>query len=67
MLIAICDDEQFFLDYFEKTIKGYYNDKGVECEVIKYNNGFDFMNLISKKINVGVVVLDARVWLRPEE
>ena len=24
MLIAICDDEQFFLDYFEKTIKDYY-------------------------------------------
>lgn len=59
MLIAICDDEQFFLDYFEKTIKEYYNDKGVECKVIKYHNGFDLVSdLQSKKINVGVVVLD---------
>ena len=59
MLIAICDDEQFFLDYFEETIKEYYNDKGVECKVIKYHNGFDLMNdLQSERINAGVVVLD---------
>ena len=37
MLIAICDDEQFFLDYFEKTIKDYYYyDRGMTCQIIKY-------------------------------
>ena len=44
MLIAICDDEQFFLDYFEKTIKDYYYyDRGMTCQIIKYLNGHDLM------------------------
>lgn len=60
MLIAICDDEQFFLDYFEKTIKDYYYyDRGMTCQIIKYLNGHDLMTDIeTQKYKIDVAVLD---------
>lgn len=60
MLIAICDDEEFFLNYFEKTIKDYYSfDRGMTCQIIKYLNGHDLMtDLETQKYKIDIAVLD---------
>ena len=42
MRIAICDDEQFFIEYFTKIITDYYVHHGMTCEVVQYTNGFSF-------------------------
>ena len=60
MLIAICDDEEFFLDHFERTIKDYYYyDRGMSCQIVKYLNGHDLMTDLETQMHkIDVAVLD---------
>ena len=59
MRIAICDDEQFFIEYFTKIITDYYVHHGMTCEVVQYTNGFSLVeDFKTGKINANVIVLD---------
>ena len=59
MRIAICDDEQFFIEHFTKIITDYYVHHGMTCEVVQYTNGFSLVeDFKTGKINADVIVLD---------
>lgn len=59
MRIAICDDEQFFIDHFTKIITDYFKYHSMTCEIIQYTNGYSLIEDFSTdKINVDVIVLD---------
>lgn len=59
MRIAICDDEQFFIDHFTKIIRDYFKYHSMTCEIIQYTNGYSLIeDFKTDKINVDVIVLD---------
>lgn len=35
MNIAVCDDEQVFVDYFSEIINCYFKDHGMHCSIKK--------------------------------
>lgn len=59
MKIAICDDEQFFVEYFTKIITDYYKHHGMTCEVIQYLDGYRLVKDFKEyKIKPDIIVLD---------
>ncbi len=53
--VAICDDEQRFLESFEKIVVSAFMRCDLEVKVVTFNNGTDLLNEIS---NFNVVFLD---------
>lgn len=55
--IAICDDDKSYAEFIEKTIKD--NSKDVNIEIFKYYSSEDFINNISKDIDL--VFMDYKI------
>ena len=52
MKIAICDDEQIFVDSLTKTVQEKFNKHKVECEIISCTRGDKLIELC-KRHNFG--------------
>ena len=57
MKIAICDDEQIFVDSLTKAVQEKFNKHKVECEIISCTRGDKLVELC-KRHNLDVIFLD---------
>lgn len=57
MLIAICDDEPVFIEYFSEVINCYFKDHGMHCSIQKYYFAQDLLKDFESS-NFDVIVLD---------
>ena len=47
MNIAVCDDEQVFVDYFSEVINCYFKDHGMHCSIKKFYFVQDLLKAVS--------------------
>ena len=58
MNIAVCDDEQVFVDYFSEIINCYFKDHGMHCSIKKFYFVQDLLKEYFESNNIDVIVLD---------
>ena len=58
MNIAVCDDEQVFVDYFSEVINCYFKDHGMHCSIKKFYFVQDLLKEYFESNNIDVIVLD---------
>lgn len=58
MKIAICDDEEQFLDLFEAYCKKYSKQTGLDIRLIRFNSGEDFLKYYKEFRDLSIVFMD---------
>ncbi len=54
LIIAICDDEQQFVDNIKQHLNFYSNDKNIDFEIYTFSSGIDLLNS-NKKFNIAIL------------
>ncbi len=56
--IAVCDDEEYFLQEIKVILQGYLNDKGVMYNIDTFKSGEEFLSLGIELLKYKIVFLD---------
>lgn len=58
MRIAICDDEEVFLEHLYKDLLLLSNELKIECSILKYKSGSELLEYFQVNRNFDVIFMD---------